>query len=114
MATIETTALSPIAQLNDRFRQGDYTLGQVFTTQGVQALSSVVQQELFRLVRTFDEFTPGNDPYGEHNFGCIKLNGEVFNFKIDYFAPDLIHGSEDPGDLSKTTRVLTLMHSSEY
>ncbi|ABW31519.1 DUF3768 domain-containing protein [Acaryochloris marina] len=114
MATIEATHASTIAELNDEFRQGNHSLGRIFTTHGVDALSSEDQQELFRLVRTFDDFNPSNDPYGEHNFGCIKFKGEVFNWKIDYFAPNLIHGSVDPSDLTKTTRVLTLMHSSEY
>ncbi len=114
MTTIETTQVSPIAQLNDEFRQGNNSLGRICTTPGVNALSSDDQQELFRLVRTFDDFTESNDPYGEHDFGCIKFKSEVYNFKIDYYTPDLMHGSEDPGDLTKTTRVLTLMHSSEY
>ncbi|ABW32320.1 DUF3768 domain-containing protein [Acaryochloris marina] len=114
MATIEATYASTIAQLNDEFRQGNHSLGRIFTTPGVDALSSEDQQELFRLVRTFDEFTEDNDPRGERDFGFIKFKGEVFNFKIDYYAPDMIHGSEDPEDLTITTRVLTLMHSSEY
>lgn len=114
MTTIETTQAPTIAELNDRLRQGDYSLGQVRTTQCVNGLSSEDQQELFRLVRVFDDFVSGNDPYGEHDFGAIEFKGEVFNWKIDYYAPDLVHGSEDPGDLTKTKRVLTLMHSSEY
>ncbi|ABW33171.1 DUF3768 domain-containing protein [Acaryochloris marina] len=114
MTITEATQATTIAQLNDRFRQGDHTLGQVYTTQLVQGLSSEEQQELFRLVRTFDDFNLSNDPRGEHNFGRIKFKGEVFNFKIDYYSPDLIHGSEDPEDLTITIRVLTLMHSSEY
>lgn len=113
MATIEATQVSTIAQFNDEFRQGNHSLGRIFTTPRVDGLSSDDQQELFRLVRTFDDFNLSNDPRGEHNFGCIEFKGEVYNFKIDYYAPNLIHGSEDPGDLTKTTRVLTLMHSSE-
>ena len=114
MTATETTALSPIAQLNDRFRQGDYTLGQVFTTQLVQGLSSVDQQELFRLVRVFDNFTPGNDPYGEHNFGSIEYQDDQYFWKIDCYTPDLKHGSEDPSNPAVTTRVMTLMQTSEY
>lgn len=114
MATIEATQAPTIAQINDEFRQGNHSLGRTCTTPRVDGLSSDDQQELFRLVRTFDDFNLSNDPRGEHSFGCIEFMGEVFNFKIDYYSPDLVHGSEDPGDLTKTTRVLTLMHSSEY
>ena len=114
MTSIEATQISPIAQLNDRFRQGDFNLGRVHTTQGVNALSSVDQQELFRLVRMFDDFTEGNDPYGEHDFGTIEFQDEKYFWKIDYYSPDLEQGSEDPGNTAVTTRVMTLMHSSEY
>lgn len=114
MTTIEATQAPTIAQINDEFRQGNHSLGRICTTPRVDGLSSKDQQELFRLVRVFDDFVSGNDPYGEHDFGAIEFKGEVFNWKIDYYAPDLVHGSEDPGDLTKTTRVLTLMHSSEY
>lgn len=114
MATIEATQAPTIAQLNDEFRQGDHSLGRVVTTQGVNGLSSEDQQELFRLLRTFDDFTPGNDPYGEHDCAGFEFKGERYLFKIDYYAPDLEYGSEDPGNTAVTTRVLTLMHSSEY
>lgn len=114
MATIEATVPSPIAQLNDRFRQGDHTLGRVYTTQIVQALSSEEQQELFRLVRVFDEFSSENDPWQEHDFGAVEFKGGKYYFKIDCYAPDLKHGSEDPSNPAVTIRVLTLMHSSEY
>lgn len=114
MTTIETAELSPIAQLNDRFRQGDYFLGRVHTTQIVNGLSSQDQQDLFRLVRTFDDFTEDNDPWKEHDYGRIEFKDEQYLWKIDYFALDLMHGSEDPSNPAVTIRVLTLMHSSEY
>lgn len=114
MTTTEATQVPTIAQLNDRFRKGDHTLGQVYTTQGVNGLSSTNQQELFRLVRTFDDFASGNDPYGEHDFGSIEFKEEKYFWKIDYYTPDLKHGSSDPCDPTVTTRVLTIMHSSEY
>jgi hypothetical protein len=64
-------------------------------------------------VRSFDEFTPGNDPYGEHDFGAFDLDGERFNFKIDYYAPDMLHGSDDPANPEKTVRVLTIMLAAD-
>ncbi|UJB72522.1 DUF3768 domain-containing protein (plasmid) [Acaryochloris sp. 'Moss Beach'] len=103
-----------MAQLNDRFRQGDHTLGEIYTTQLVKGLSSEEQQELFRLVRVFDEFTEDNDPYGEHDYGRIEFKGEQYLWKIDYYDKSLEYGSDAPGNPKVTTRVLTLMHSSEY
>ncbi|UJB72751.1 DUF3768 domain-containing protein (plasmid) [Acaryochloris sp. 'Moss Beach'] len=114
MTTTEATQTPTIAQLNDRFRQGDHTLGQVYTTQLVKSLSSEEQQELFRLVRVFDEFTEDNDPWQEHDYGRIEFKGEQYLWKIDYFDKKLEYGSNDPGNPKVTTRVLTLMHSSEY
>jgi hypothetical protein len=65
-------------------------------------------------VRRFDEFTNGNDPHGEHDFGSIKLEGVTYFFKLDYYAPDMDGGSEDPADPEKTMRVLTIMGADEY
>ncbi len=68
---------------------------------------------IFR-VMTFSEFTPENDPYGEHDFGNFELAGRRFFFKLDYYDRDLVFGSDDPADPAKTTRVLTLMLAEEY
>lgn len=114
MTTTEATQAPTIAQLNDRLRKGDHSLGRIFQTQGVSSLSSEDQQELFRLLRTFDDFTPDNDPYGEHDCAGFEFQGERYLFKIDYYDRTLEYGSEDPGNTAVTTRVLTLMHSSEY
>ena len=102
------------AELNDRFRKGDTSLGQCMMTQGVQALPLELQQQLIQLVRDFDSFTPGNDPYGEHDFGKIALDGEEYFFKIEYYDPTLTHHSEDPASPNATRRVLMLMLADEY
>lgn len=78
MEIIQSTPQTTIAKLNDRFRQGDHSLGKICTTQAVNSLPSADQQELFRLLRTFNDFTPGNDPYGEHDFGSIEFQGETY------------------------------------
>jgi Protein of unknown function (DUF3768) len=60
------------------------------------------------------DFRTGNDPYGERDFESFMVGERKCFFKIDYYAKDdLQHGSEDPSDPTKTTRVLTLMLASE-
>jgi hypothetical protein len=48
------------------------------------------------------------------HFGTIDLAGQTYFFKVDYYAPDMDGGSEDPADPAKTTRVLTIMRADEY
>ncbi len=106
--------LTVIAELNDRFRKGDTSLGQYMMTQGVQALPQELQQQLIQLVRDFDSFTPENDPYGERDFGKVALDDDEYFFKIEYYDPTLTHHSEDPASPNATRRVLMLMLADEY
>lgn len=103
-----------IAELNDRFRQGDMSLGQYMMTTGVQALPTDKQNQLHQLVQNFDQFTPDNDPYGEHDFGKVTLDGDEYFWKIDYYDPTLTRHSDDPASLNATRRVLLLMCTDEY
>ena len=102
-----------VRELNDHCRT---TLrgGRLLLTRGVSALPPDQQVALIRAVRTFDAFNTGNDPHGEHDYGRVEIEGETFLWKIDYYTPDLEHGSENPADPRQTVRVLTVMHSSEY
>jgi hypothetical protein len=106
--------VNPIAVLNDRFRQGDRQLGKFVMTVGVSDLSSVKLNQLLHLVRSFDQFTPDNDPYEEHDFGKVTVNGENYYFKIDYFDLSYKYHSNDPANPQVTRRVLTLMRADEY
>ena len=49
-------------------------------------------------MRTFTDFTPDNDPYGEHDFGSFELANHKFFWKIDYYDKTMTYGSEDPAD----------------
>jgi hypothetical protein len=44
---------------------------------------------------------------------AIELAGRTYLFKVDYYAPDMEGGSEDPADPTKTTRVLTIIRADE-
>lgn len=104
-----------IRELNDAFRTKlDLALGRLMVTAAVEALPTEIRAAAIRKVATFDDFTSGNDPYGEHDFGSFELHGEKFFFKIDYFDRKLEFGSDDPADATKTSRVLTLMLVEEY
>ncbi|WKL23776.1 DUF3768 domain-containing protein (plasmid) [Agrobacterium tumefaciens] len=65
-------------------------------------------------VQSFKAFTPDNDPHGEHDFGAVVIESQKVFWKIDYYAPDMMHGSEDPSDPKQTRRVLTIMLAGEY
>ncbi len=107
-----------IRALNDRFRQGDISIpGRTMMTAGVQALLAGDPARISALlasIRSFDAFTGDNDPHGEHDFAAIEYAREKLFWKIDYYAPDLEHGSEDPANLSITVRVMTIMLAEEY
>lgn len=106
--------MNAIAELNDRFRKGDMSLGQYNFTRGVQALSPEKRHQLIQLVQNFDCFNPGNDPYGERDFGKVTLDDESYYFKIDYYNPTHQYHSEDPASPNATRRVLMLMRTDEY
>ena len=84
----------------------------VIITEGVQALDNV--DTVLRQVQLFDAFTPDNDPYGEHDFGAIRYQGQTIFWKIDYYDLDLHMHSPDPSNETVTARVLTIMLAEEY
>ena len=102
-----------IRVLNDNFRT-TFIGGQLYLTIGVAEMPIDVKAQALLLVKTFKDFTGGNDPHGEHDFGSFEVAGEKFFWKIDYYDLDRRYGSEDPSDPEKTTRVLTIMLAEEY
>ncbi len=104
--------LNRVRRLNDELRQ-TFVGGRVFMTPCVEALAPRMKAEVVSKVQTFWNFNGSNDPYGEHDFGIVKLAGTTYFFKVDYYAPDMEGGSEDPADPQKTTRVLTIMRADE-
>ena len=109
------------AKLNDRFRlslgipafNGGIP-GKIVMTAGIAALPPDDKAAILNKVREFNVFTEDNDPCGDHDFGAFDHGGERIFWKIDYYAPDMMHGSENPADLSKTVRVLTILLASEW
>jgi hypothetical protein len=105
---------SRIAELNDRFRGTLGGEGKRLMTAGIVSLPFAEQAAIIGKVMNFDSFTEDNDPHGEHDFGAFEHVGQRIFWKIDYYAPDMEHGSENPADPKQTVRVLTIMLASEY
>ncbi len=103
-----------IRELNDRFRMTCEGKGSVKITAGVQAEGKDFIVAALEAVRTFNAFSDENDPWGEHDFGAVEINGEKVFFKFDYFDPTCTKGSENPANEGITHRVLTIMLASEY
>ena len=103
-----------IARLNDLCRSAMGIAGKLIQTEGVSALPAADQSAIREKVETFKDFSEGNDPYGERDFGAFEHNGQRIFWKIDYYARDLMHGSENPADPQQTVRVLTIMLAHEY
>jgi hypothetical protein len=105
--------VTAVRLLNDAFRR-TLTGGQIVVTPGVQALDPGDLRRLIGLVRRFEDFEEDNDPFQQHDFGAVQLEGDRYFFKIDYYDLSMEFGSDDPADPAKTTRVLTLMRADEY
>ncbi len=92
------------AMNNDILRRTLGTLGgKVVITRGVSCLSEKKKNDLMNLVSDFNDFSEGNDPHGEHDFGQMILDETKYFFKIDDYQ-----GSEN------LNRVMTIMRADEY
>lgn len=101
--------------LNDQLRIHGIG-GKIMLTHGISSLEEGRVGEIIQAMRGYTAWDKSNDPYGEHDFGIIKLAEpeQTVYFKIDYYDERMEFGSEDPADPEKTTRVLTLMLAEEY
>ena len=105
--------MTDIKTLNDNFRhslQG----GRVILTSGIRAKTQDEIAEILEKVRSFDNFTTANDPYGEHDFGSFDYKGQKIFFKIDYYDLNYEYMSENPADPTITNQVLIIMLASDY
>jgi len=100
-----------IAQRNDTFRSKMIPgKNRVILTPIVS--DSPVRGQILSEVKKFKTFKEDDDPYGEHDFGSVKVNGQTYFWKIDYYDINLEYGCcpSDP----ECRLVLTIMHASEY
>lgn len=102
-----------IRNLNDRLRT-EHRGGRMLITPGILSLPPAVVDNVMLAIKEFEAFTADNDPYGEHDFGSIEVDGNRVFWKIDYYNPTLTAGSDDPADEDITTRVIIVMLAEEY
>lgn len=102
-----------VRTLNDELRQ-TMVGGQGLITRGIEALGLMAVSSILGSVGQYDDFSPDNDPYEEHDFGALTwLEHRIF-WKIDYYDENLEFASPDPADPEVTARVITIMLASEY
>ncbi|MFR7962749.1 MAG: DUF3768 domain-containing protein [Alphaproteobacteria bacterium] len=105
--------MADIKTLNDNLRK--FLIGgKIMLTQGINAKSYEEIAEIMLKIRHFDNFTPDNDPYGEHDFGSFDYKGEKIFWKIYYYDKNYQFLSENPANPDVTNRVLTVMLAEEY
>ena len=113
MDKISADSPNSIRDLNDNLRVHGRG-GRLMMTVGIQALGAAKIRRIMEEIARFDKFTEDNDPYSEHDFGKVVVDGLKVLWKIDYYDKNLEFGSPDPSDPKLTTRVMTVMCSDEY
>lgn len=108
------TRRATIARLNDHLRSTGED-GWTYLSRGVALLPIAAKDEVIRAVRLFDDFTPDNDPHGEHDCATLKVGKCRIVWKIDYHPRDRSSQSDpDPADPNSSLRVMTIMLAEEY
>lgn len=84
---MQDTALSAkIAALNDAARRNVMSY---LTSAGAISLEPSIVGDIYTAVRNFSRFTEDNNPYGEHDFGSLKMHGQRIFWKTDYCEESL-------------------------
>ena len=102
-----------IRKLNDQLRTTGMG-GRIVVTQGIQALPENTLDRVLPTISQFSDFTDDNDPYEEHDFGAVTIDGHKIFWKIDYYDESYQYASPDPTDPNLTCRVMTIMLAEEY
>lgn len=110
---MSASSMERIRALNDSFRT-TFVGGAVMLSEGVESLDEETRRRLLERVRDFNKFEEGNDPFQEHDFGAIDLEGNRYLFKLDYYDRKCRSHSPDPANPDVTTRILTVLKAEEY
>jgi hypothetical protein len=110
---MQTDRTALIRALNDRLRV-ERIGGRIMLTRGIVAFGPGFVAEVVRQLTTFDQFAAANDPYDEHDFGGMEIEGQWVFWKIDYYDQSLSQAAADPSDQRDCVRLLTVMLAEEY
>lgn len=117
-APVEPAQANPIAALNDAMRRAGprppTSRNQWVFTPGITKGGNLFANAAILRVKSYVDFTVGEEIHGEHNFGMLIVGGERVLWKIDYYDLSLKARSPDPADPTVTRRVLTVMLAHEY
>jgi hypothetical protein len=109
----EIARIARIRELNDLLRRYGKG-GDVYLTRSVRDRGDDFSERARRAVANFEAFSEDNDPYGEHDFGAVMVDGKRVFFKVDYYDRAKEWLSPDPADPAKTCRVMTILLAEEY
>ncbi len=85
MTTKTTTKTQRIRALNDSLRH-TFTGGRLVMTASVQSIPPDTVALALTKMRAFNEFTPDNDPYGEHDFGSFEVAREqIGRYRVPHY-----------------------------
>jgi hypothetical protein len=85
----------------------------MFMTPGIAALPLADKLLILTEVRYFSDFTPDNDPHGEHDCAALTVRGHEVIWKIDYLPADGVLWAHFD-NAGAPRRVLTIMLAEEY
>jgi len=84
-----------IRDLNDGFRK-TFAGGKMVMTASVAALPEMVKASALAKLVNFDDFTPDNNPHGEHDFLSFEHCNRTFFWKCDYYNTEWTAGRKIP------------------
>ena len=104
------TKTARIRALNDGLRQ-NFAEGLAVITPGIAAFGAEAVARIVKTIAVFDDFCHANDPFEEHDFGALDVDGHTIFFKIDLYEEPNV---KDPNGTSVVNRVITIMLAEEY
>ena len=112
--TAQAKRRATIARLNDHLRSTGED-GWTYLSRGVAKLPTAIREDVIRAIRLFCDFTPENDPRGEHDGATLEVGEYRIAWKIDYYTRGQQQGAKvDPTDQATTLRVMTIMFVEAY
>lgn len=87
--------------------------GRIVVTPGVAAKGIHFVREAIVGCAVDGNFTDFTDPYADHTFGTLDVQGERLYWQVDLYDADCVSGSPSPSDPAHTHRVVTIMFPIE-